>query len=135
MYITPTTPAAALVASWLTMFLVGTELFVLSPLLPLLAADYGVSPTLAGWCVTAFSLAYMATAPLLGHVADRVGRRQVLICSLLVLGAANLLTATAPNLPWLIVARTFAGAAAAGVSPSIYALVAAAAPPNRRAAW
>ena len=135
MYIAPIAPAVALVISWLTMFLVGTDLFVLSPLLPPLAADYGVSPTLAGWCVTAFSLAYMATAPLLGHVADRVGRRRVLICSLLVLGAANLLTATAPNLPWLIVARTFAGAAAAGVSPSIYALVAAAAPPNRRAAW
>src|SRR6267143_1215093 len=135
MYIAPIAPAVALVISWLPMFLVGTDLFVLSPLLPPLAADYGVSPTLAGWCVTAFSLAYMATAPLLGHVADRVGRRRVLICSLLVLGAANLLTATAPNLPWLIVARTLAGAAAAGVSPSIYALVAAAAPQGRRAAW
>jgi len=54
---------------------------------------------------------------------------------LLVFGAANLLTATAPNLLWLIGARTLAGAAAAGVSPSIYALVAAAAPPDRRAAW
>jgi predicted MFS family arabinose efflux permease len=135
MYITPTTPAAALVASWLTMFLVGTELFVLSPLLPMLAADYGVSPSLAGWCVTAFSLTYMATAPLLGYLADQVGRRRVLICSLLVFGAANLLTATAPNLLWLIGARTFAGAAAAGISPSVYALVAAAAPPDRRAAW
>jgi predicted MFS family arabinose efflux permease len=134
MYITPITPASALVISWLTMFLVGTELFVLSPLLPLVAADYGVSPTLAGWCATAFSLAYMGTAPLLGHIADRAGRRQVLTCSLLVFGVANVLTATAPNLLWLIAARTFAGAAAAGVSPSIYALVAAA-PPYRRAAW
>src|SRR5215469_7194331 len=134
MYITPIAPAATLVVSCLTMFLVGTELFILSPLLPMLAVDYGVSPTLTGWCVTAFSLAYMATAPLLGHAADRVGRRKVLICSLLGLSAANLLTATAPNLPWLIVARTFAGAAAAGVSPSIYALVAAAAPSSSRAA-
>jgi len=135
MYITPMAPAATLVASWLTMFLVGTELFVLSPLLPMLAADYRVSPTRAGWCVTAFSLTYMAAAPLLGYLADRVGRRQVLTCSLLVFGAANLLTATAPNLLWLIGARTLAGAAAAGVSPSIYALVAAAAPPDRRAGW
>jgi len=117
------------------MFLVGTELFILSPLLPMLAVDFGVSPTLAGWCVTTFSLAYAATAPLLGYVADGIGRRRVLICSLLVLGAASLLTAAAPNLPWLIVARTFAGVAAAGVAPSIYALVAAAAPSDRRAAW
>ena len=54
---------------------------------------------------------------------------------MLAFGAANLLTATAPNLLWLIGARTFAGAAAAGISPSVYALVAAAAPPDRRAAW
>jgi predicted MFS family arabinose efflux permease len=52
-----------------------------------------------------------------------------------VLGAASLLTAAAPNLVWLIVARTLAGVAAAGVAPSIYALVAVAAPSNRRAAW
>src|ERR1700682_5359336 len=114
MYITPIAPAAALAASWLTMFLVGTELFVLSPLLPMLAADYGVSPTFAGWCVTAFSLTYMAIAPLLGYLADRVGRRRVLICSLFVFGAANLLTATGPNPLWLIGARIFAGLAAAG---------------------
>ncbi len=135
MYLTAIAPSATLIASWLTMFLIGTELFVLSPLLPMLAADYGVSPTLAGWCITAFSLTYMATAPLLGYVADRVGRRQVLTCSLLVFGVANLLTATAPNLLWLVGARAIAGAAAAGVSPSIYALVTAAAPPDRRAAW
>jgi predicted MFS family arabinose efflux permease len=135
MYLTLVAPAATLVASWLTMFLVGTEMFVLSPLLPMLAVDYNISPTLAGWCVTAFSLTYTAAAPLLGYVADRLGRRQVLIVSLLAFAAANLLTATAPNLLWLVGARTFAGAAAAGVTPSIYALVAAVAPPNHRAAW
>jgi hypothetical protein len=52
MYITPNSLAATLVVSWLTMFLVGTELFVFSPLLPMLAADYGVSPMLAGWSET-----------------------------------------------------------------------------------
>jgi predicted MFS family arabinose efflux permease len=135
MYVMQMPLAATLVVSWLTMFLVGTELFVISPLLPMLAADYGVSPMLAGWCVTAFSLTYMGSVLLLGHISDRVGRRRVLIWSLLAFGAANLLTAAAPNLSWLIAARSFAGAAAAGVSPSIYALVGAAAPPNRRAAW
>jgi predicted MFS family arabinose efflux permease len=135
MYIMPMPPATILIISWLTMFLVGTELFVFSPLLPMLAADYGVSSMRAGWCVTAFSLTYMGSALLLGYVSDRVGRRRVLICSLLAFGAANLLTAAAPSLPWLIAARSFAGAAAGGVAPSIYALVSSAAPPNRRAAW
>jgi MFS transporter, DHA1 family, putative efflux transporter len=128
-------PPARLAVAWLTMFLVGTELFVFSPLLPVLAADYHIAPALAGLAVTMFSLAYMVTAPLFGYFSDRIGRRRVLICSLLAFALANVLTAGAANLPSLLAVRLFAGAAAAGVSPSIYALVGSAAPPERRATW
>ncbi|HEX3522325.1 MAG TPA: MFS transporter [Stellaceae bacterium] len=130
-----TNPPARLAVAWLTMFLVGTELFVFSPLLPVLAADYHIAPALAGLSVTMFSLAYMVTAPLFGYFSDRIGRRRVLICSLLAFALANILTAGAANLPSLLAVRLFAGAAAAGVSPSIYALVGSAAPPDRRATW
>ena len=126
---------ARLAVAWLTMFLVGTELFVFSPLLPVLAADYHIPPSLAGLSVTMFSLAYMVSAPLFGYFSDRIGRRRVLTCSLLAFALANILTAGAANLPCLLAVRFFAGAAAAGVSPSIYALVGSAAPPDRRATW
>jgi predicted MFS family arabinose efflux permease len=135
MKINPKIPPAELAVGWLTMFLMGTELFVFSPLLPILAVNYDVSSNMAGLCVTIFSLAYMITAPLFGHVSDRVGKRQVLICCLLAFATANLLTASAVNFPWLLALRLFAGAAAAGVAPSIYALVGDAAPPDRRATW
>jgi len=124
-----------LAAAWLTMFLVGTELFVFSPLLPLLAADYQISASVAGLVVTIFSLTYMSCAPLLGHVSDRIGRRRMLSCALLVFAAANLLTALVPNLPSLLAVRICAGASAAGISPSIYALVGQSAPPDRRGTW
>src|SRR6516162_11153478 len=135
MKINPKIPPAQLAVGWLTMYLIGTELFVFSPLLPTLAVNYDVSSKVVGLCVTTFSLAYMISAPLFGYVADRVGKRRVLICCLLAFGTANLLTASAANFPWLLALRLFAGAAAAGVSPSIYALVGDAAPPDRRAAW
>jgi predicted MFS family arabinose efflux permease len=90
---------------------------------------------LAGLSVTMFSLAYMVSAPLFGYFSDRIGRRRVLICSLLAFSLANILTAGAANLPSLLAVRLFAGTAAAGVSPSIYALVGSAAPPDRRATW
>ena len=135
MKIKPTLPPAQLAIGWLTMFLVGTELFVFSPLLPTVSGRFGISPMRAGLCVTTFALTYMMSAPLLGHVADRCGRRRVLICCLLAFGAANLLTASAASLPALLAVRSFAGAAAAGVSPTIYALVGAAAPSHRRATW
>jgi predicted MFS family arabinose efflux permease len=128
-------PPAQLTVAWLTMFLVGTELFVMSPFLPMLANDLHISTVRAGLAVTVFSITYMISAPLFGHLSDRIGRRRVLICSLIAFAAANLFTASAASLPWLLGVRLFAGAAAAGVSPSVYALVGAAAPPNRRATW
>ena len=91
--------------------------------------------TTAGLSVAIFSLAYMVSAPVFGHLADRVGRRRVLIYSLLGVAAANLLTVLATTWPSLLTVRALAGAAAAGVSPSIYALVGDAAPPHRRATW
>src|SRR5690348_6910327 len=109
MTIMATAPLAKLSVAWLTMFLVGTELFVFSPLLPLLAVDYQVSTAMAGLSVTIFSLTYMVSAPLFGHLADRVGRRRVLICSLLAFAAANLLTALASSLPSLLAVRLLAG--------------------------
>jgi len=126
-------PWIKLATAWFTMFVVGTDLFVGSPLLPLIAADYQASPRLAGWSVTAFSLAYMVGAPLLGQLSDRIGRRRTLTFSLFAFCAANLLTASAWNFTWLLAARFLAGATAAGVSPSIYALVSSAAPLDRRA--
>ena len=128
-------PPAGLMAGWLTMFVVGTDLFVVSPLLPMIAADYRVSPTAAGLCVTVFSLTYMVSAPLFGRVADRIGRRRMLVCCLAAFAVANLLTAAAASVIWLLAARVAAGAAAAGVTPSVYALVGAAAPADRRATW
>ena len=127
--------AARLTISWLTMFLVGTELFVVSPLLPLISADFQSSPALAGLTVAIFALTYMISAPVFGQLADRIGRRRVLVCCLSAFAAANLLTAVAANLPSLLGARLVAGSVAAGVSPSVYALVAGIAPSDRRATW
>jgi predicted MFS family arabinose efflux permease len=62
-------PAARLAIGWLTMFVIGTDLFVISPLLPLIAADYQASAALAGLGVAVFALSYMISAPLLGHLA------------------------------------------------------------------
>jgi predicted MFS family arabinose efflux permease len=117
------------------MFVIGTDLFVISPLLPLIAADYQIPSALAGLSVAVFALTYTISAPVLGHLADRIGRQRMLSCCLFGFASANLLTAAAGNFAWLLSARLIAGAAAAGVSPSLYALVSGLAPPERRATW
>ena len=124
-----------LAAAWCTLFVVGTDLFVVSPLLPSIAGQFGLTHGAAGISVTVFAIVYMLSAPLLGQIADRVGRRRMLCICLCGFAAANLLTAASPNFTCLLAARIAAGALTAGVSPSVYALVGESAPPARRATW
>ena len=128
-------PSWRLGCGWITLFVVGTDLFIISPLLPRIATEFGLSPASAGLSVTVFSLTYLIGAPLFGQLADRAGRRRTLTFCLLGFVAANVLTAAAPTFPLLLAARAAAGAAASGVTPLIYAGVGEAAPPDRRATW
>jgi predicted MFS family arabinose efflux permease len=118
-----------------TLLVVGTDLFVVSPLLPDLAHEYGTTPGAAGSTVTVFSIAYMVAAPFSGSLADRLGRRTVLAAGLSCFGVANLLTAAAPTFSVLLVARAVAGIAASSITPSVLALVGQSAPSDRRASW
>jgi predicted MFS family arabinose efflux permease len=124
-----------LACAWLTLFVVGTDLFIISPLLPPIAAQFNRSVASTGLSVTVFSLTYLLSAPLFGQVADQIGRRRTLIACLSGFALANLMTGVAPGFGWLLAARAAAGAAAAGVSPLIYAGVGEVAPPARRATW
>ena len=124
-----------LACGWITLFVVGTDLFIVSPLLPRIAAEWGLSVGMAGLSVTVFSLAYLIGAPLFGQLADRFGRRRTLVACLLAFVVANLLTAIAPGFQWLLGARVAAGVTDSGVAPLIYAGVGEAAPPARRASW
>ena len=124
-----------LAVGWITLFLIGTDLFVVSPLIPLIARDFQVAVRSAGLTVTAFSLGYVVAAPIFGHLADRLGRRRVLTCCLAAFALANLLTAACGSLPAMEAARLLCGIAAAGVTPSIYVLVGSTAPAGRRGTW
>lgn len=126
---------ASLAVGFLTLLVVGTDLFVVSPLLPAISARFGVTPGAAGNTVTLFSIVYVLGAPWFGSLADRIGRRRVLVIGLVGFGLANLLTGLAPWFWLLLVARVLAGLAAAAVSPSVYALVGGSAPAGKRGAW
>lgn len=126
---------SALVVAFVTLLVVGTDLFVVSPLLPAIARQYDVTPGSAGSSVTVFSLAYMVGAPFVGALADRAGRRPVLVAGLAGFAVANLLTAVAPWFVVLLAARLLAGVAASAVTPSVLALVGQSAPDGRRGTW
>ena len=56
-------PSWRLGCGWITLFVVGTDLFIISPLLPRIVTEFGLSPASAGLSVTVFSLTYLIGAP------------------------------------------------------------------------
>ncbi len=86
------------------------------PLLPFYAQRYGASPFGVAMLFASFSLAQFVFAPLWGRLSDRVGRRPVLLGSIVGAVAAYALFALAPSFTVLLVARTASGIAAANYS-------------------
>jgi predicted MFS family arabinose efflux permease len=125
----------SLSVGWITLFLMGIDLFVVSPLLPFISEAYNVSSTMTGWMVTVFAVTYALFAPLFGWLSDKNGRRALITFGLLLFFISNILTAFAPSFFWLIVSRILAGLSVASITPLIYAIIGDTAPPNRTGTW
>lgn len=79
------------------------------PVIPDIMAEFGLSPAQVGLIITAFTLPGIVMAPVGGMLADRLGRRAVLVPALVLFGVAGMLCAFAPNLPLLLGLRFLQG--------------------------
>ncbi|MFJ8243887.1 MFS transporter [Peribacillus asahii] len=125
----------SLIVGWITLFLMGTDLFVVSPLLPFISEAYSVSSAMTGWMVTVFAVTYAIVAPFFGWASDKNGRGIFITFGLLLFSFSNALTAFSPSFTWLIISRILAGLAVAAITPLIYAIIGDIAPSNRRGTW
>ena len=87
---------------------------LIMPVLPKLIetvgeVDIARAAVIGGCMFAAFSLAQFVFAPLMGNLADRFGRRPLLLLAILGLGLDFILMALAPTLEWLFVGRIVAG--------------------------
>jgi len=89
---------------------------VVIPLLPFYASAVGGGPLVLGLLIAAFFGMQFLLAPVLGSVSDRLGRRPVLLATLVVATAGHLLLAAANSLVLLFAARVLAGMAAGNLS-------------------
>jgi DHA1 family inner membrane transport protein len=99
----------ALLALALGGFTIGTTEFATMGLLPQIGSDLGVSDPVAGHAITAYAVGVVVGAPLLTVVAARMSRRRLLLALMGFYTLANVLSAAAPSIEWLVAGRFLAG--------------------------
>jgi predicted MFS family arabinose efflux permease len=120
--------------TWLALgtFATGTESFMIAALLPGLAKDLSVTLTAAGQLVTVFALTYAVSSPALSALTASVGRRNLLLISMMAFALANFFASTATDFWQLLAARILLAGAAGLYVPSASALAGAIVAPERR---
>ncbi|OGO38348.1 MAG: hypothetical protein A2W35_04060 [Chloroflexi bacterium RBG_16_57_11] len=107
-------------------------------ILPLFARrfnEFGAGVEALGISAMAFALTSTLSAPFMGALADRFGRRPLILGSLAAYIAAFFGFLLAPSAGVLIVLRGLAGAFTAGLIPAVTGLATDLAPEDRRAQW
>jgi predicted MFS family arabinose efflux permease len=125
-------PLRLLLCLALGTFAVGTEGFMIAPLLPQLASDLSQSIVAAGQLVTVFTLSYAFSSPILTTLTGGVSRRNLLILAMAGFAMANVVAACAPNYWTLMVARVLLALVAGLYVPNANALAGAIVPPEQR---
>jgi predicted MFS family arabinose efflux permease len=96
---------------------------VVDPLVPQIAFDLHVDPATAALLASAFSLPYALMQPVLGAVADTVGKIRTMAGCMIVLVIAVVAGMFATDFGFLLATRALAGAASGGLFPIGIALV------------
>ncbi|MFF3763834.1 MFS transporter [Streptomyces sp. NPDC001922] len=122
----------AFAAVSLGVFAVQLDAFALNPALPRIGRDFGIRGDGLSWVVGAYLLAAGALMPLAGGLADRFGRRRMLVAGLTLFAAASAGGGLAPSPAALITARVLQGAGAALLMTAGLALLTTVHPPRLR---
>jgi MFS transporter, AAHS family, 4-hydroxybenzoate transporter len=115
-------------------FIDGFDTQAIAYVAPSLANEWKLAPGALGPVFGAGLFGLMLGALILGPVADRIGRKPVIIVSVLAFGLFSLLTVTASSLSSLFLWRFLTGIGLGGAMPNAIALTAEYCPQRRRAA-
>lgn len=104
----------------------------IDPIIPPIAISLQVEPSQVALLSTAFTLPFACVQPILGPVADAIGKVRMIIICLVVIIAASAVCALATSFEVLLIARIVCGAATGGIFPVGMALIADAVPIGER---
>jgi predicted MFS family arabinose efflux permease len=104
----------------------------ISPALPLLQSEFGLSLIAAGWLVSTFNTIALASAIIFGLTCERAGALRFCLAGLACMIAGGVLGVFAPSAAWIIVSRVIEGAGYIAIVVSAPGLIVAASVPMQR---
>ena len=122
---------------FITLLIDFTGFGVIIPVLPRLIEEMtggglSVAAIYGGWLTLSYSAMQFLSAPVLGGLSDKYGRRPVLLASLFGLGIDYIFLAFAPTIGWLFAGRILAGITGASFTTAM-AYIADVSTPEKRA--
>ena len=102
---------------------------------PSIAKTFGIAVPQALETGTMFFVGMLIGAFVFGRLADRIGRRPVLMMAVLVDACFGIASAFAPDFTWLLVLRFLTGIGVGGTLPVDYTMMAEFLPAERRGRW
>ena len=113
----------ALAVLCLPLLIVSMDVSVLFFAVPHIAEALSPSATQLLWMFDVYGFVLAGLLLTMGGVADRIGRRRLLLIGAVAFGAASVLAAYAPSAGWLIAARALLGVGGATLMPSTLAII------------
>ena len=97
---------------------------------PAFVKDLGLPYNNTTWTALATAMSTAACAPVLGKLGDGIGRRRTLMLGIMVYTLGNVLTAIAPSLLFMLIARFVVGVGSAAIAPVVMAYIVTEFPPE-----
>lgn len=103
-------------------FAIGTDLFMIAGILPVISRDLHVSLSATGALITVFAVVSAVSAPILASLLGQSDRRFIAMMSMFVFALANLFGAISTSYAFLFMSRIIAAGAAAIYTPCATAI-------------
>lgn len=116
----------------LVAFMLGCNEFMVVGVLSDIARSYHASLSTVGFLVTAFALVYAVSTPVITMLTSNWNRYRLLMGLMVVFLIGNTLTAWAPSLTWLLIARVITALVAGTIISLVNLLVSIITPTERR---
>ncbi|WP_295381027.1 MFS transporter [uncultured Pseudacidovorax sp.] len=113
-------------------FAIGTEGFMIAPLLPVMAQDFGLPITRVALLVVVFTLVLALSSPASTVATGRLRRKPVLLLAMSLFAVGNVLAALSSSFALLLVARVLMAVAAGLYVPAANGLAGVIVPPDMR---